>query len=96
MDGAGLLAATGGVDLDARPDLTVANFFGGDTASRGGVRVTAKDLDLDGKADIITGAGDGDGTTVRGYYASSLGANSATIGFQFEAFPGAVGGVYVG
>jgi hypothetical protein len=96
IDGAGLLAAGGGVDLDARPDLGVANFFGGDSASRGGVRVAAGDYDRDGRADVVVGAGDAAGTRVTGYAGSSLRAGSAVEVFRFDAFPGAAGGVYVG
>ena len=38
----------------------VLNFFvAGDTTSRGGIRVTAKDVDGDNKADVVVGAGEG-------------------------------------
>ncbi len=40
-------------------DQPLANFFvGGDTESRGGVRLTVKDLDGDVRADLITASGD--------------------------------------
>ncbi|HXD88267.1 MAG TPA: VCBS repeat-containing protein, partial [Urbifossiella sp.] len=41
------------------------NFFAGDANNRGGVRVTAKDLDGDGRMDIVTG--DGNGGQVAGF-----------------------------
>src|SRR5262249_36610296 len=45
-------------DLTAAYELPVANFFlGGDTTSRGGARVAAKDVDGDGRADLVVGSG---------------------------------------
>jgi hypothetical protein len=96
IDGAGLLAANGGVDLDARPDLTIANFFGGDPSNRGGVRVATGDYDRDGGADVVVGAGESAGTRVTAYAGQALRSGTIAEWFQFEAFPGALGGVYVG
>ncbi len=40
------------------PDATsIANFFAGDPNNRGGVRVAVKNLNNDGRADLVTGAG---------------------------------------
>jgi hypothetical protein len=88
LSGQGLLSGT---------QTQVANFFAGDPANRGGVRVAAKDLDGDSKADLVTGAGTGGGSRVAGY----LGVNVSPDGappeqFGFDAFPGFDGGVFVG
>jgi hypothetical protein len=68
----------------------MADFFAGDTANRGGVRVAVKDLDGDGRADLVTGAGSGGGSRVTAY------TGGTTEAFAFDAFPGFPGGVFVG
>ncbi|HVK14603.1 MAG TPA: VCBS repeat-containing protein [Gemmataceae bacterium] len=77
--------------------VQLANFFAGDPASRGGVRVAAKDLDGDGYADVVAGAGEGAGSLVSAY----TGATTPTDGvpatyLEFEGFEAFPGGVYVG
>jgi hypothetical protein len=77
--------------------ITRANFFAGDLADRGGIRVAIKNLDGDNRADIIVGAGDGSGNRVTGF----LGANILPDGtplaaFNLDTFPGFAGGVFVG
>ncbi len=83
--------------LQSDAQIPVANFFAGDVNSRGGIRVSVKNLDGDAKADLVVGAGDNAGSTVAGY----LGANILPNGtppdqFSFDAFPGYGGGVFVG
>ncbi|MFL5331530.1 MAG: beta strand repeat-containing protein [Gemmataceae bacterium] len=58
----------------------------------GGVRVAADDLDGDGFADIITGAGPGGGPHVLAY----SGQNQSTLRSFFAYDPSFSGGVYVG
>jgi hypothetical protein len=72
----------------------VANFFAGDTFSRGGIRVTAKDLDGDRYADVV--AGDGAGSAVTAYLGKDLAAGAAAAHLAFDALAGFAGGVYVG
>jgi hypothetical protein len=75
----------------------VANFFGGDPNSRGGIRIAVKDLDGDNKADIVVGSGSGAGSHVTAYLGKNItptGTPAATL--DFDAFAGFGGGVFVG
>jgi hypothetical protein len=75
----------------------VANFFAGDTSLRGGIRITMKDADGDNFSDIIVGSGTGAGSTVIGYAGKNVAANGTpTEMFNFPAYPGFTGGVFVG
>jgi hypothetical protein len=74
----------------------VASFFAGDPATRGGVRVAVKDLDGDGRADVLAADGDGQRATVRSYAGASLVDNPDPPFAEFDAFDGFTGGVYVG
>ncbi|HVK08994.1 MAG TPA: hypothetical protein VM597_09485, partial [Gemmataceae bacterium] len=75
----------------------LANFFAGDTENRGGIRVTAKDLDGDNRADLVVGDGTGAGSRVTGYFGSAIPADGTPpAAFGFDAFPGFTGGVFVG
>jgi hypothetical protein len=77
--------------------VPVANFYSGDASTRGGLRVAVRDLNGDGRADIITGAGVGDGSRVRVFAGKDIGTVAAPtpIG-EGDAFPGLIFGVYVG
>jgi hypothetical protein len=50
------VAAFSGRGLLTGSHDTVADFFAGDPGGRGGVRVAAKDLNVDGRAELVTGA----------------------------------------
>ena len=86
--------------LEQGPEIAVSNpisnFFAGNPDNRGGIRVAAKNLDNDRKADVVTGAGDGGGSTVSVYLGASLTAGNLNPLYQFDAFPGYLGGVFVG
>jgi hypothetical protein len=71
--------------------VRTADLFAGDVGNRGGVRVAVTDLDGDGKADIVTGAGAGGGSRVTAY----RGTDRAEL-LGFDAVPGFAGGVFVG
>ena len=66
----------------------LANFFGGDAASRGGVRVAVKNLDGDTRADLVVAAGNG----VTGY----LGKTIAPAAPPPPAFDLPTDGIFVG
>jgi hypothetical protein len=79
----------------------LANYFvGGDTADRGGVRVAVKNIDDDGRADIVVGSGENSASRIRLYRGSSF------LGSPVEPRPlqdlnpfadnFVAGGVYVG
>jgi hypothetical protein len=74
----------------------LTNFFAGNPDNRGGIRVAAKDLDGDLRADLVVGDGTGAGSRVTGYRGSTFTGGTAPEEFAFEAFPGFNGGVFVG
>ncbi len=67
-----------------------ADFFAYDANSRGGVRVATSDLNGDGIADIVTGAGPGGPSTVRIF------SGAGTPLRDIDTFAGFTGGVFVG
>lgn len=73
-DGKGVFAVGGSFSLDdpGREALTIVNFFAGDPESRGGIRVSARDIDGDQFADLVTGSGDGLVSNVRLYRGVSI------------------------
>ncbi|HEY8505387.1 MAG TPA: FG-GAP-like repeat-containing protein [Gemmataceae bacterium] len=78
--------------------VPLANFFAGDVNNRGGVRLAAKDLDGDGRADLLAGAGDGAAPRVSAYRAAEVPADGVPPAhLDFGVFgPALTGGVYVG
>ena len=88
-----------GKDLTTTGTQTqVANFFAGDPNSRGGVRLTMKNLDGDNFSDIVVGSGTGAGSRLIGYRGSQTPINGTptSLAFDFDAFPGFSNGVFVG
>jgi glucose/arabinose dehydrogenase len=69
----------------------IRSFFAYSSAFTGGVTVAAGDVDHDGKADIVTGAGPGGGPHVRVF----SGANGSQIWSLMAFNPSFTGGVYV-
>ena len=98
--GSGLTAAPAFSDLDLVPaSAQIANFFAGSNTLRGGVRITMKDVDADGRADLITGSGDNEAATTRLFNGADLLTIPAPVADQeLVLFGGAVllNGVYVG
>jgi hypothetical protein len=92
-----LVAANNVAGAQAAP---VANFFvAGNTASRGGVRVAARDVNGDTRAEVVVGSGEGEVSRVRVYAGTGFPAAGEPTGFQdLDPFGGAVllDGVFVG
>jgi hypothetical protein len=83
-------------DGSAAPD-PLANFFAGNVANRGGIRVAVKDWDGDDRADVLTGDGTNAGSRVSVYLGTNLLANpSPETSLAIDAFSGAFDGVFVG
>lgn len=70
---------------------TIQSFLAFDPAFRGGVRVTAGDVDGDGHADVVTAAGPGGGSHVKAFSGDTQGLLQSFFAFD----PGFTGGVYV-
>jgi FtsP/CotA-like multicopper oxidase with cupredoxin domain len=85
--------ALSGKDLAAGNQKVLADFFAGDPADRGGVRVAAKSLGGDSKADLITAVG----SRVTAFNGSSLAPGAVPQGAgEFEPFADQQGEVFVG
>ncbi len=92
VDGKQLIASAGASKVQ------VANFFATDDVNnRGGVRVAARDLNADGRSDVIAGDGPGAGAKVRAFNSATLTADGRPSElFTVDAFADATNGVYVG
>ena len=92
--------ALSGKDLTATTSkqTTVANFFAGDINNRDGVRLTAKDLDGDYKADIVVGLGSTGVKQVRTFLGKNITpTNTPAVSLEFDPYTTApTGGVFVG
>jgi hypothetical protein len=100
MNGDGFADIIVGADAGGGPEVTVfsgkdgsvlRSFFAFDPNFHGGVRVAAGDVNGDGKADIITGAGAGGGPAVTVF----SGADGSVLRSYFAFDPHFHGGVYV-
>ncbi len=76
---------------------TLANFFAGDPAQRGGVRVSAKDLDGDRLADVVVAPGPGGSGTATAYAGKAItpGGSPPTL-FRYDDPMMGASGAYVG
>jgi hypothetical protein len=90
--------ALSGKDLvTGNQQVQLANFFGGDPNSRGGIRVAVKNLDVDTRGDVVVGAGAGAGSQVTAYLGKAVPSDGLpATAEQFDAFSGFTGGVFVG
>ena len=89
--------ALSGADLLNGQATQLANFFGGDEASRGGIRVTMKDLDADTRADIVVGAGELAAGVVTEYLAiATPTSGTPPVHRQYTPISGEADGVFVG
>jgi hypothetical protein len=93
----GALLASGPSGSGAALNEPIANYFDGDTSARGGIRVAAKNLDGDAKADVLSGSGTGDGSRLRAHLGSKLSQGDTSSVFNdLSVFPGFSGGIFVG
>jgi hypothetical protein len=87
-------------NVDGAENAPVANFFvAGNSSDRGGVRVAATDADLDSKADVVVGSGEGSAAKVRVYLGKNFTTAAEPGTFQdLSVFGGGSlpGGVFVG
>lgn len=100
-DGAAVFAVGDSFSLDdaGREALTIVNFFAGDDQSRGGIRVASRDLDGDGRAELITGSGENQPSEVRIYAGTELNANpgNPAVSDSLDPFATAFAdGIFVG
>ncbi|VTS04096.1 SdrD B-like domain-containing protein [Tuwongella immobilis] len=85
------------IESSGADQVVLANFFAGSSASRGGIRLSMKDLDGDNRAEIVAGAGTGDGAFTAAFRGSSVTPDGEpTSMLRMEVFPDFRGGVYVG
>jgi hypothetical protein len=99
ISGPALLAAGAFANLDdIAGSAQLANFFAGDPTSRGGVHVAARDVNGDGKADVITGSGDGEPSRVQVFLSANVLGNAApSADQQLDPFGTTLAnGVFVG
>jgi len=81
---------------------TLANFFAGTVdggiGNRGGVRVAMKDIDGDGKFDVVTAPGGGGGAAIGVFFGSTLAANGGIVPADrnIDLFGDSTNGAYVG
>ncbi len=95
--GAGSGGGPRAIVIDGQSRTVVANFFAYDPSFRGGVNVAAGDVNGDGFADVILGAGDGGGPQVRVVSGINLSNTTQTQLASFFAYDAAFrGGVNVG
>ena len=92
------ISAFDGESLTRNKNLNrVVDFFAGDENRRGGVRVAVANLDNDSRADLIAGAGVGDGSWVTGWTDDKLlGSTPPAALFDYTLYEGFAGGVFVG
>ena len=89
--------ALSGKDLLTGGLVQKANFFAGDTSSRGGVRISVANLDGDNRADLIAGSGTGTASSVTAYAGKTIPVDGVpSVLSSNNPFAGDVGGVFVG
>ncbi len=76
--------------VDGATGATSASFFAYGADFRGGVRVAAGDVDGDGRADVVTGAGPGAAPHVRAFNVAARGREVASFFAYDPAFTGGV------
>ena len=92
-----VLILSGKALVQTGTQVVLADFAPVGTAYGFGIRVAVRDLDGDGKADLLIGAGRKRGNLVTAYLGKNLAATGTPpAAFAFEAYPGFKGGVFMG
>ncbi|WP_261341206.1 FG-GAP repeat domain-containing protein [Fimbriiglobus ruber] len=89
LDGASLTGPGGSV-------VTITSYFAGDSSLRAGVQLAAKDVDGDGKADLIESVPTSTGSQVSVVPGANIGPTSGPTTTEIDPYPGFLGGVYLG
>ncbi|MFO0803368.1 MAG: VCBS repeat-containing protein [Gemmataceae bacterium] len=95
ITGAGMLGGPHVRAFSGKDGSVIANFFAFDSGHRSGVTVAVGDVNGDGKLDIITGSGPGDGSEIRIFDGTKLGQPDAHFASLFPYEAGYRGGVFV-
>jgi hypothetical protein len=88
-----VLVANPGADVAVLPAL--ADFFALDASDRDGIRIATRDLNGDGRAELIVGSGDRTSARVRVIPFEQFSVPTAPLANPF-ASPLTIDGVYVG
>jgi hypothetical protein len=89
--------ALSGRDLQAGVRTTLVDFTPTGPGYADGVRVGTRDLDGDGRADLLLGSGEQSGSRVTGYLGKDLTPTGVPpLALDLTAYAGYTGGVYVG
>ncbi len=96
--GGSRVLALSGRDLRAGTRTTLADFTASGTDYANGVRVALRELDGDGRADLLVGSCGGAGSEVRSYLGRDFTPTGGEppLAFDFAAYAGFTGGVFVG
>ena len=75
----------------------VSNFFAGDPATRGGVRIATTDINSDGLAEVLVALGEGGSSRVKLFPATAvLAGGTPTADREFNLFGDFMNGAFVG
>ena len=91
------IRAFSGVDLMGGKQTEVSNFFAGDPATRGGVRISTTDVNADGISEVLVSLGDGGSSRVKLFSAADvLAGGTPTAAREFNLFGDFMNGAFVG
>ncbi|OWK39911.1 RTX toxin [Fimbriiglobus ruber] len=76
--------------------VTITSYFAGDSSLRAGVRLAAKDVDGDGKADLIESIPTAAGSQVSVVLGANIGPTSGPTTTEIDPDPGFLGGIFIG
>jgi hypothetical protein len=95
FDGGRVLALSGR-DLAQGARTTLVDFTPAGAGYGNGVRVGTRDLDGDGRADLLLGSGEDSGNRVLGYLGKDLTPSGGSVALDLTVYAGYTGGLYIG